>query len=516
MDFSSDTSGSNNSLWLKNIDRPDFPPLTQNLTADVCIIGGGISGLTTAYRLISEGKTIVLIDDGKICSGETGRTSAHLTNVLDDRFYELERVYGEKDTALVVQSHIAAINYIEQVIDQEKIECEFLRVDGYLFPDKKEARKIVEKEFDSTVRLGVPAERLETSPDNTFAMDGCLRFANQAQFHPVKYLTQLANSIVKKGGKIFENTHAKKFENGTPVRVFTKENFVITANALVIATNVPVNDKVVMHTKQEARRSYVMGWLIPKDSLLSALYWDTATPYRYVRVHQGNYQYNNQACDLLIAGGEDHRTGVPPKSYDDCFNKLESWTRKKFPKILQEEFRWSGQIIEPVDYLAFIGHNPLDKENVYIATGDSGNGLTHGTIAGILISDLILDRNNNWQSIYKPSRKSLKTLNHFVKNNLQVVLSYFNYFKSEPMTDVNKIEKGEGAVVRRGFKKVAVYRDDNGVLHECSAVCPHLQSLVRWNSTEKSWDCPAHGSRFSAEGVVINGPANCGLDKLKK
>lgn len=266
-----------------------------------------------------------------------------------------------------------------------------MRVDGYLFPDKESAHQILVNELAAAQRLGLSAELLAKAPEITFNMQGCLKFPNQAQFHPIKYLTQLANIIVKKGGKIYENTHAIKFENGMPVRIFTKENFVVTANALVVATNVPVNDRVVIHTKQEPKRTYIICSLIPKDSLMPALYWDTATPYRYVRVHKGAYKYNNQECDMLITGGEDHRTGVPPISYEDCFKNIETWTKKNFPQVLSEEYRWSGQVIEPVDYMAFIGHNPLDKENVYIATGDSGNGLTHGTIAGILISDLILD-----------------------------------------------------------------------------------------------------------------------------
>jgi nitrite reductase/ring-hydroxylating ferredoxin subunit len=333
-------------------------------------------------------------------------------------------------------------------------------------------------------------------------------------FHPIKYLTQLADIIIKKGGKIFENTRATKFENGTPVHVFT-ENFIITADSLVVATNVPVNDRVVIHTKQEANRTYIICSLIPKNSVMQALYWDTADPYRYVRVHQGPYNFNNEECDVLIVGGEDHRTGVPPVSYDACFNNIEAWTKKHFPQVLGEECRWSGQVIEPVDYMAFIGHNPLDSENVYIATGDSGNGLTHGTIAGILISDLILNRNNDWEELYKPSRKSLKTLNHYLQNYLASMLSYFNYFKAENSSAVDQLAPEQGVVIRRGLNRIAVYKDENGKVHECSAVCPHLKSFLTWNSAEKTWDCAAHGSRFSGEGVVINGPAISDMTKLK-
>ncbi len=515
MDFSSDTSGANNTLWLADNHRPVFPPLSQNITTDVCIIGGGIAGLTAAYRLICEGKNIVLIDDGKICSGETGRTSAHLTNVLDDRFYELIRVHGEQYASLAALSHVAAINYIEKVVRDEKIDCEFLRVDGYLFPDKESALEILKKELAAAQQLGLAAELLTTAPEHTFDMQACLKFPNQAQFHPVKYLSRLAEIIVEKGGKIFENTHASQFEGGKPAKVTTKGGFVITADAIIVATNVPVNDRVVIHTKQEPKRTYIIGSYIPKDALLSALYWDTATPYRYVRVHKGDYKHHNVDCDMLITGGEDHRTGVPPVSYDDCFDKITSWTKQHFPYVSGEAFRWSGQVIEPVDYMAFIGHNPLDKDNVYIATGDSGNGLTHGTIAGLLITDLIINRNNDWEKVYKPSRKSLKTLNNYVRNLLGSMLSYVNYFKSENNTAIDKLECGHGVVVKRGLHRVAVYKDEDGKLHECSAICPHLQSILTWNSTEKTWDCPAHGSRFSGVGTAINGPAISDMKKVK-
>jgi glycine/D-amino acid oxidase-like deaminating enzyme/nitrite reductase/ring-hydroxylating ferredoxin subunit len=516
MEIGKDTSGKNIPAWFNHVNRPEYPTLNQDVTTDVCIVGGGIAGLTTAYCLVCEGKSVVLIDDGRIVSGETGRTTAHLTNILDDRYYKIEKMHGEEVARLAAQSHAAAIRFIEITCQKEKIDCEFMRVYGYLFLDETTTLDELKKEVEVTRQLGLSPQLLTSPPQNTFNMEASILFPDQAQFHPMKYLEQLAKIIVAKGGKIFENTHAKKFEKGKPAKIMTNTGATITANNLVVATNVPVNDRTIIHTKQEARRTYVLSSLIPKASLHSALYWDTATPYHYVRVHSGEYEIDGKACDLLITGGEDHRVGSPPKSYEDCFNRVETWTKKFFPQVIKIVGRWSGQIIEPVDYLAFIGHNPMDEDNCFIATGDSGNGLTHGTIAGILISDLILDKNNEWEKIYKPSRKSAKAWKNFLKNNVKNFLTYFKYFTPGDISDVEKIKPGEGAVIRKGIKKIAAYRDSNGVLHECSAICPHLQSIVCWNSSEKTWDCPAHGSRYTGEGKVINGPSNYSLHKIKK
>lgn len=395
-------------------------------------------------------------------------------------------------------------------------------MDGFLFPDDNDTITILENELKAASRAGfTDLQLLKTSPEHTFKMQGCLVFPNQAQFHPLKYLTKLAKIIEDKGGNIFELTHATDIKKNKQVfSVTTQQGFVITANHVVVATNVPINDRFIIHTKQEPNRTYMIGILVPENTLQEALYWDTGDPYHYLRVIKGDFKKNNTPCDMLIIGGEDHRVAEPPVSYEECFKKLEVWSKQRFPSMLSVELRWSGQIIEPVDYLAFIGHNPLDDENVYIATGDSGNGLTHGTIAGMLISDLILRKDNPWTALYRPARKSIKTFAQYTKDNLVTAATYLKYFSGSDIADIQKLENDSGAVIRHGMKKIAVYRDKNGEFHECPAICPHLQSILAWNAEEKTWDCPAHGSRFTPYGEVINGPANANLTctkmKLKK
>lgn len=521
MDIGKDTSGHTVSIWLDPIHRPQFPTLNKSIETGVCIIGGGIAGLTVAYQLIQQGKKVTVIEDGRIGSGETGRTSAHLTNVLDYRYKDIERIHGEEGAILAAASHAAAINFIEEVIKKENIACDFKRIDGFLFPDKSDTLEILEKEMQAAKKVGFSnLQLLKEPPENTFKMKGCLVFPNQAQFHPIKYLNHLAKIIEEHKGNIFESTHGIEIQkNKNSLLVTTREGFNITAEQVVVATNVPINDKFVIHTKQEPNRTYIIGILVPENTLKEGLYWDTGDPYHYIRVVKGDFKHNNISSDMLIIGGEDHRVGAPPISYMHCFQKLESWAKTHFPQMLSIELRWSGQIIEPVDALAFIGHNPLDNENVYVITGHSGNGLTYGTIAGMLVSDMILKKENPWTTLYNPTRKSLKTSGRYLKDNLVTAATYLKYLSGSDISDVNKMHHDSGTVIRQGAKHIAIYRDSNGVFHECSAVCPHLKSLVHWNSLEKTWDCPAHGSRFNALGEVINGPANknliCNKDKIK-
>jgi nitrite reductase/ring-hydroxylating ferredoxin subunit len=283
---------------------------------------------------------------------------------------------------------------------------------------------------------------------------------------------------------------------------------VVTAAAVVVATNTPVNDLLAIHTKQAAYQTYVIGARIPFRSVTRGLYWDTPDPYHYIRIETIGKGAN--AHDVLIVGGEDHKTGQEDDA-NKRFTALERWTRHRFPMVEGIEYRWSGEVMEPIDGLAFIGRNPMDAKNVFIATGDSGNGMTHGTIAGILLTDLILERRNSWESIYEPSRITLKALPEFAKENLNVARQYADLVLAGDVESADEIKPGGGAIISRGLHKVAVYRDPQGEIHERSAVCPHLGCIVNWNSLENTWDCPCHGSRYDALGKVIQGPANSDL-----
>jgi glycine/D-amino acid oxidase-like deaminating enzyme/nitrite reductase/ring-hydroxylating ferredoxin subunit len=497
-------SESSRSVWRSTAELPTPGPLRENLLADVCIVGAGIAGLSTAYFLTGAGQRVVVLDKGPIGGGETGQTTAHLSSVLDDRFVEIERMHGLIGSRLAFESHQRAIERIDQVVAAEGIDCDFERLDGYLFLAADHGPELLEEELDAARRAGFAgAARLERVPLHFSDTGPCLRFPGLGQFHPLRYLGGLARAIVRDGGRIHTGSMATVFQGGRDAIVETEDGFSVRAGSIVVATNSPVNDRVAVHTRQAPYRTFAIAARVPQASVPPGLFWDTADPYHYVRL-----QREDERHDLLIVGGEDHKTGQA----DDAvarYARLESWARLHFPMMQEVAFRWSGQVLEPVDGLAYIGRNPRDDDNVFIATGDSGHGMTHGTIAGLLLTDLILERENPWAELYSPGRvrANRAAVAEFVRENVNVAAQYTDWLKRGDVAEVDEIAPGSGAVLQRGLQKLAVYRDPAGEVHERSAVCTHLGCVVRWNGDERSWDCPCHGSRFSPTGEVLTGPA---------
>ncbi|HEX3036888.1 MAG TPA: FAD-dependent oxidoreductase [Thermodesulfobacteriota bacterium] len=513
--------GITTSVWMAKTKVPLQSVLTKDLHADVCVVGAGIAGMTTAYMLARQGKSVVVLDSGSVGGGQTERTTAHLANEIDDSYIEIERLHGKEGARLAAESHTAAINTIETIATEERIECDFERLDGYLFVPPGESTEVLDRELEAARLAGIHGvELIERAPLNSFNTGPCLRFPRQGQFHPLKYLMGLSRAIKRDRGQILTGTHVTRIESGSPARIETKGGSVVTSNAVVVATNTPINDIVAIHTKQAPYITYVIGALVPHGSVTKGLYWDTADPYHYVRLQNlqstemvGEDDGRARDYDVLIVGGEDHKTGQSDDA-DERYARLEAWARERFPMVQSVEFRWSGQVMETIDGLGFIGRNPMDTPNVYIATGDSGMGMTHGTIAGILLTDLILGRENAWATLYDPSRKTLRAATEFVKENINVAEQYTDWLTGGEVSSTEEIMSGEGRIIRRGLGKIAAYRDEKGILHERSAVCTHLGCIVSWNSSEKTWDCPCHGSRYDAYGRVINGPANKDLGKV--
>jgi len=493
-----DHAGPSVSVWMASATLPTFSKLVTNEKAEVCIIGAGIAGLTTAYLLGRAGKSVIVLDDGPIVSGETERTTAHLVTALDDRYVDLERLHGEKGARLAAESHSAAIDQIERIVREEQIDCDFERLNGYLFVPPGESTDILDKEMAVAQHAGLSDVHMVARAPIPFDTGRTLCFPRQAQFHPLKYLAAISLAIMREGGRIYTETHAAKIEGGKSARITTKNGNTLTSAAVVVATNTPVNDLLAIHTKQAAYRTFVIGATIPVGSITKGLYWDTSDPYHYVRLSVGG--------DILIVGGEDHKTGQADDAETRYLN-LEKWARTHFPMMKDVIFRWSGQVMETLDGLAFIGRNPMDDPNIYIATGDSGNGMTHGTIAGMLLTDLIGGRDNPWSALYEPSRKTLGALTSFAKETLNMAAQYVEWITPGDIKEEVFIPPSSGVVVRRGLKKIAVYCDEAGRRHERSAVCPHLEGIVAWNHAEQTWDCPCHGSRFDRFGKVVNGPA---------
>jgi glycine/D-amino acid oxidase-like deaminating enzyme/nitrite reductase/ring-hydroxylating ferredoxin subunit len=500
--MSPEQSQATTSLWVLTEGKaPTFRPLKRNCKVDVCIVGAGIAGLTTAYLLAREGKKVAVLDATDVGGGETGRTTAHLSDALDDRYFNIERVFGEDGSKLAAQSHRAAIDKIEAIARAEKIDCDFARLDGFLFTPPGESTSILERELIAARVAGLKDVQLVPRAPLEYDTGQCLCFPRQGQFHPMKYLNGLAAAIQRLGGRIHVHSPVEQIEGGGHAFVRTRNRHTVHAQAIVVATNTPVNDMFAMHTKQYPYRTYAVAFPIRRGSVTAALYWDTEDPYHYIRT-----QPYTKTEDYLIVGGEDHKTGQE-RDPEECFQRLTNWTRRRFPQAKEVMVSWSGQVQEPMDYLAYIGRNPGDETNVYIVTGNSGHGMTHGTIAGMLLTDLIMGRENPWEKLYDPARKTLSSAGTFLSENANVARQYLDWILPASFKSVDDIKPDQGVVVQRGLSKMAVYRDDAGQLHELSASCPHLGCMVHWNSAEKTWDCPCHGSRFSCVGKVINGPA---------
>lgn len=501
------TAGRTEPSWFQNAPSLMFEKLADDARVDVAIIGGGIAGMTCAYLLGREGKKVAVMDDGNIGSGETGRTTAHITCALDDRYYELEKRHGEKGARLAAASHSAAIDAVESIVKSEGIDCNFERLDGFLFLDPTDSPESLRKELDATHRAGIPTELVQRAP-LAFDTGPCLRFPGQAQFQPLKYLAGVGRAVIRQGGRVLTQTHADSVK---PSGVATSGGFV-AAEKIIVATNAPIVDRTSkIYDKQVAYRTYVVAAQVEKGAVTKALYWDTGNhrsknavaPYHYVRLQEmeGNH-------DLLIAGGEDDE--VCAGGAEKRYSRLESWARARFP-IGAVQYRWSGQVLEPLDGLAFIGRNPKDRGNVFIATGDSGNGMTHGTIAGMLLTDLVLGKKNEWADLYDPARKIVKPYTAGSQGWRQARKKS----KKQAENALARLRDGTGVVIERhGDKPVAAYRDQRGTLHLYSAVCTHLGCTVAWNEAEKSFDCSCHGSRFSYAGRAVNGPTNDSLAKL--
>lgn len=511
------TSGSHTSCWTDTVKPIEYLKLTGPINTQVAVIGAGIAGLSVAYCLAKAGKQVVVLEDGLIGSGETGRTTAHIANALDDRYSEIENLFGEDGARYAAESHTAAIDLIEKICTDENIDCDFKRVDGYLFLHPSDKQKSLDEEQAATHKAGIATEMIYSVPGIPSESGPSLKFPHQAQFHPLKYLNGLAEAVVGMGGKIYTKTHADKVEEG----LVEANGFKIEAEQIVVATNTPFNDWATMHTKQAPYRSYVIVAKVPKDKVEPALWWDTgdqnsvwpSMPYNYVRTQPYDEQY-----DLLIHGGADHKTAQANKEdepEEKRYARLKTWLRERFPQAEDIVYRWSGQVMEPVDDLGYIGKNPGD-DNIYIVTGDSGNGMTHGTLAGILITDLITGKENPWAKLYDPGRVTvtLHTAKTYIQEQYTTLSQFVDYLLPSDVESLQSIKPGEAAIVGK-FKKVAVYRDDDGSFSAYSAVCPHMGCIVQWNNDEKSFDCPCHGSRFTCKGELMNGPANSNLEAVK-
>ncbi|MDQ4062021.1 MAG: FAD-dependent oxidoreductase [Pseudomonadota bacterium] len=500
------------SLWMETATVEDAAPLSGDERADVVVVGAGISGLSTAYELARAGRSVVVLDRGPLGRGMTARTSAHLASELDDFYHELIRLRGLDEARRYYASQAAALDRIETIQRDEGIDCDFRRLDGYLFVAPGTDPAVLDREIEAAREVGFEGvEWADRAPIPGADTGRCLRFRRQARFHPLKYLNGLIRCIRRDGGRLYADTAVRTVEeSGGEVVVRTERGHTVRARAGVVATNSPINDRLAIHTKQAPYRTYVIAARVPRGAVTDALYWDTLEHYHYVRLQPAE----DGSHDLLIVGGEDHKTGEADDA-EERLERLEAWTRQHFPQMQDVAYRWSGQVMEPVDFLPFAGRNH-GNDQVYVATGDSGEGLSNGVAASLLIRDLVLGRDNHWAAVLDPRRVTVGATGEFVRENVTMAVNLTEYVTGGEVGSVEELKPGQGAVIRQGLAKVAAYRDEDGRLHLRSAICTHMGCVVHWNPFERCWDCPCHGSHFAIDGTAINGPAAAPLAEVSE
>lgn len=484
------------SLWM-DVAPPTYAPLMGDLAVDVAIVGAGMAGLSTAYELTQQGMSVAVLDRGRFAGGMTARTTAHLSYELDDYYSELIKIRSEEAAQQYYESQKAAVDRIEQIVEREGLDCDFARVDALLVAIGDDGEDIIQNEFPVARSLGFDVN-FDTPPPRFGS--AALRFADQARFHPLKYVAGLCAALEKRGARLHADSPVESVEETDQGVLVHTADGTLRAQHAVMATNSPINDRVAIHTKQAPYRTYAFAAQIPKGAAPDLLIWDTLDPYHYVRL-----QPSMKGQDFLIVGGEDHKSGTEDDG-SERIASLESWARERFPELGEITHAWSGQVYEPIDHLPHIGRNPGD-ERIYVITGDSGEGITSAVAGALLVTQLVTDRESPWEDAYAPSRKVLGAASEFASENADVVANLTQRLTGGEVESADSIQPGSGALLRQHGKKVAAYRDEHGGLHLVSAICTHMGCVVQFNSFEQCWDCPCHGSQFGVDGEVLAGPA---------
>lgn len=499
------------SYWLAEPKHIAFPKLNSDLKVDVLVVGGGITGVTAALLIRESGKSVALVEKYAIGGAETGHTTAHLTYMTDTRLSDLVSTFGEEHALASWDAGSHAMAQIHTLAKKHDIDCEHRVVPGYLASaagadDEEKERDSLEQEAEMAKRHGFDVA-FQNSVPPTGSMG--IRFANQAKFHPIKYLRGLAAQAAQAGVQMFENTNVDSFEE-KPTRAVVGD-FSITYEQVIIATHMPLQatagtmSSILLQTKLYAYSTYAIQAVAPAGSLPEIIWSDTADPFNYLRVDQRPGQ------DVLVYGGKDHKTGQEPHT-EHCHEELMRDLLALVPSATVQH-RWSGQVIETTDGLPYIGEL---SDGLFLATGYSGNGFTFGTLAGMMAADHVAGRKNPWTELFDPHRKALTCAWNYAKENASY--PYYlarDWARGAEVADASAIGPNEGKLLRHEGKRVAAYRDKEGKLALMSPVCPHLGCIVHWNESEQTWDCPCHGSRFTGDGTLMAGPAERNLERVE-
>ncbi|MDQ4145262.1 MAG: FAD-dependent oxidoreductase [Actinomycetota bacterium] len=493
------------SYWVDSVEGPEYPAAAGVVSVDVAVIGGGITGLTAALLLKRAGKSVAVIEANRIAHGVSGYTTAKISAGHGLIYSQITKEMGAEAARIYAESNQAAIGKISSLVEELGIDCDFEPTDNYVYSESPDQIETLQQEAEAARATGLPAS-FTTESTLPFPVAGAVKWTDQAQFHPRKYFVALAEAIDGDGSFVFEHTAATKLEEGEPCVVGTPDA-TISADKVVVATHFPTFDRGLFFAKVHPYRAYVVTAKIAEEQAPQGMWITSTSPTRSVRTTP--YEDGR----LLIITGEGHKVGQEPDP-GRRYAALEEWTRSRFD-IKSFEFRWSTQDNKSVDHVPYVGQLTRGSEHVFTATGFAGWGMTNGTMSGMLLTDLVRGVENPWAGLYDSNRLNPSaSAKEFIKENTNVAIRFFTDRIRSLSKNVADIPEGQGNVVAVGPKSVAVYKDEGGNVHALSARCTHLGCIVQWNGAEKSWDCPCHGSRFTTEGEVLQGPATKPLGSI--
>lgn len=493
------------SIWKATAQKSNFPPLQGDITTDIAIVGGGITGITSAYLLARSGRKVVVLESGEVGGGTTGDSTGNLYSMIDKRLHHIQSKWDKETAGKVARSRTAAVDLIGELVRKYSIDCDFKRVPWYLFSETNKKDETIEKEIKAATDYGLQVEELQELP-LPFSVSKAIKVEGQAQFNPAAFVKGLSQNINSGNCSIFEQSPVHHIEKGDKLVLSTPAGKV-TANKVIMATHTP-KGIYALQTALYPYREYAIAAKLRSGDFPDGIFWDTeAENHQSMRVYRKNGENY-----LLLLGGH-HKVGQEDH-YEKFFQRLEQNARKYFD-IDRIDYKWSAQHYKPSDGLPFIGESADD--NIFVATGFSTDGLTYGVLSAMIFDDLLNDRENKWAKTYDAGRFTpIKSAKTFIKENINVAKQYLKDLPGKSEVDsLTEVKPGEGKVIEIDNEKWAVYRDDEGKVHSHSAVCTHMDCIVDWNDAERTWDCPCHGSRFKTTGEVIEGPAYSPLDKRK-
>lgn len=486
------------SFWIESSPSTNYPTLDKDLKVDIAIIGGGLTGIQCAYQLQKEGLSIAVLEAHRIGHGTSGHTTAKITSQHSLIYYKILSQMGTELAKQYASANESAIHEIKKISEENNIDCDYTFQDAFIYTESNEYIQKIQDEVKAASSLGIEASYIEDIPF-PIPIKGGIKFQNQAQFHPLKYLISLAKVVHDKGVKIYEETRAVDIEENDNYIITDSQGKKVTAEKVIIASHYPFYNKHGLYfARIYTQRSYIIG-IRAKEKYPGGMYINAEEPARSLR-HQSTPE-----GELILVVGENHKTGQGEdmnKHYKALIDFAEDiFTVENIP------YRWSTQDCMTLDGIPYVGNYTPNTPNLYVATGFQKWGMTNSTASSLLLRDLIVKRESPWSDVYNPSRNTIAaSAKSFLVENADVA-KHLLKGKLSPLSQDVKVEVGEGKVFEVKGDRVGVYKDEQNRLHIVNTTCTHMGCELNWNSAERSWDCPCHGSRFSYEGKILEGPA---------